>query len=275
MKFNAFVYLTLCMIILIWGCSQLAPNGPQAAMDKSASISASLSVHENIMATADIDTIQIKVYGSGIDTIKKDISFDGPGTSVSLKVPAGKSLILEVMALKGNVVVLRGSNSFLAEKDQTIQISIKMEYMLSSLILSPPDSSFNLTDQFDIYVSARNVTNMATIGAQVKFDTSAFKVLDIAQIDSFLQTNSGNILPLNFSKDNINGEVNIQLGLVPSLAAVSGKGDICKITFQPKKTGNAEIGLNINNSENANWGLFDSNAKLISSLGLGSKIVIN
>lgn len=263
------------VVFLLLGCSQLTPNGPALTMDGSASISASLSVPQKIHSSAAINSFQIKVYGSGIDTINTNIDYNGPGTSVSLEVPAGKKLYILVQALNGTTVVLQGNTSFTAEKDKTTQINLKMNYMLASLILNPPDSSYSLTDQFDLYVSARNVTNLATIGAQVTFDTSAFKVLEITLVDTFLEENSGNIVPLNFTKDNLKGHVNIQLGLFPSSASVTGKGDICKITFQPKKTGHAEIGLILDNAENSNWGLFDSDAHLISSLGLGSKIVIN
>ena len=275
MKRNAFVVILLFAVAIIWGCSQLAPNEPTATSEGTASISASLSVQEGVMSTAAIDKIQIKVYGSSIDTINKETAFEGAGTTVSLIVPAGKSLVIEVTAFKGTTVVLHGSSNFTAEKDKTTPIALKMSYMLASLVLTPPNSSYNQADNFDVYVAARNVTNLATIGAQVRFDTSAFKVVDITRIDDFLESNTGTIFPLKFSKDNTKGQVDIQLALFPSSAAVSGQGDICKIIFQPKKTGNAEISLNLDNTENSNWGLFDNAATLISSLGLGSKVVIN
>lgn len=274
MKRNSPVVFLLMVLAFVWGCSQLSPTGPDAADEGTASIAASLSVKKELAAVADIDSIQIKVYGSSIDTINKKIAFAGPGTKVSLQVPAGKALVMEVMALRGATVVLHGSTSFKAEKNKTHSIIIKMNYMLASLILTPPDTTYAKDQNFDIYLSARNVTNLASLGAQVKFDTSAFTVVDMERLDTFLESKSGTVFPLKFSKDNTKGQVDIQLALFPASASVTGDGDICKITFKAKKTGISEIDLLLDNAANSNWGLFDNTATLISSLGLGSKVTI-
>lgn len=271
-KRKSWVLLLAFAGAIIMSCSQVAPTGPASVTD--AAITTSIQLSEGNWAAASITSMVLEVYGSGVDTMHKALTLAGSSANAQIKVPVGKALTFQVTAYQNTTPILRGSTTYTPTGGKLENISIQLDYLVPTVILTPTTVSVKKNDTFTIYLAARHVTDLATIGAQVTFDNTKLKVVDLGREDSLLTSNSGSVMQLKFSKDNAAGHVDIVLGVFPASAGVSGKGNICKITFQALDAGSTDVQLSLDNTISSDLGLYDKSAALINSLALGSRIVI-
>ena len=209
--------------------------------------------------------------------ITQDMNLVGLNATASILLNAGNSRHVTVTIYKGDTTpILQGTATVNVEAAKSKDVTVSLnQYLLPSLVLNDGSINVHKDVSFEIYVSAQSVIDLATIGAKIQFDTTKLSVVDITRIDDFMESNSGTIFPLKFSKDNTEGKVDIQLAIFPATGAVSGTGNICKIKFMPKATGSTEITLSTDNVSDSNLGLYDKTAALITSLSFGSGIEIN
>lgn len=269
------VMLPLLMSILIFvafHCSKMQPTGPDAA--EMSAVAASVKMAEKNYAASSLDSLVLQINGPEIDTIRRKLMVEGTQAHDQLQVPAGKTLKLEVTGYQDSTAVLYGSQELTAEKNQTTPVNIVLDFMVPTIILSPPDSVLQKGQQIQVFLAARNVVEMATFGTEVHFDPTKLRVVELGREDDFLTGNSGSVMQLDFSKDNEAGVVKTVLGVFPASSAVSGSGNVGRIVFEALETDTTDITLRIDNLINSDLGLFDKNANLMYSVGLGSRIFI-
>ncbi len=268
-----YIYIVFAFILLlIFGCATESPFSPQPV--EQASVAASIKMNQRGYSAASLDSLLLEVTGDGLKKIKKNLVIDGTKAHAQIDVPTGKKLRMQVTGYQDSTAVLFGANDFTAEKGQTAPVQIKLDFLVPTIILSPPDGSLKKGDRLTIHLAARNVVEMATFGAQVQFDPTKLKVVELEREDSFLKSNAGSVMQLQFTKDNTAGTVNAVLGIFPASSGVSGSGNIGKIVFEALDTDTTEIAIRVDNKENSDWGLFDKNANLMYSVGLGSRLSI-
>lgn len=268
-------YITLFSIflfLLMFGCATETPFSPQNI--EHASVATSIKMSQNGYSAASLDSLLLEITGDGVKKIKKSLVIDGTKAYTQIDVPTGKQLRMEVTGYQDSTAVLYGVNDFTAEKGQTAPVQIKLDFLVPTIILTPPDSSLKKGERISVYLAARNVVEMATFGAQVQFDPTKLKVVELEREDDFLKSNSGSVMQLQFTKDNTAGTVNAVLGIFPASSGVSGSGNIGKIVFEALETDTSDIAIRVDNAANSDLGLFDKNANLMYSVGLGSRIFI-
>jgi len=265
--------LFLCIFLIVMlGCSNDSPLMP-INIEQSA-IATSIKINQKGYAASSLDSLLLKVTGEGISPIKKALVIDGTKAYTQVNVPTGKKLRMEVTGYQDSTAVLFGANEFTAEKGQTAPVQIKLDFLVPTIILSPPDTSLKKGERISVHLAARNVVEMATFGTQIQFDPTKLKVVELEREDTFLKSNAGSVMQLQFTKDNDAGTVNAVLGIFPASAGVSGSGNIGKIVFEALETDTTEIAIRVDNSKNSDLGLFDKSANLMYSVGLGSRLFI-
>jgi hypothetical protein len=254
------------------GCSEDAPLTPQAI--DHASIATSIKVNQSGYTAASLDSLIMEVSGDGIQKIKKSLIIDGTRAHAQVQGPAGVALRMEVTGYQDSTAVLFGANEFTADKGGATPVEIKMDFMVPTIILSPPDSSLQTGDRIALHLAARNVVEMSTFGAQVYFDPTKLKVVELEREDDFLKSNAGSVMQIEFSADNNAGTVKAVLGIFPASSGVSGSGNIGKIIFEAIDSDTTDIAIRVDNQQNSDLGLFDKSANLMYSVGLGSRLFI-
>ncbi len=267
--------LPLLMGLLIFSslqCSKMAPNVPQVV--ETSAVSASVQMAEKNYAAAALDSLILQVSGPEITNIRRKLMVDGTQAHDQLQVPAGKEVKVEVTGYQDSTAVLYGSQILTAEKDKVAPVNIMLDFMVPTIILSPPDSVLQKGQHIEVFLAARNVLEMATFGTEVHFDPTKLRVVELGREDDFLTLNRGSVMQLDFTKDNDAGIVKAVLGVFPASSAVSGSGNVGRITFEALETDTTDITLRIDNSVHSDLGLFDKAANLMYSVGLGSRIYI-
>ena len=262
--------------VLILTCTDYAPTEPKPG--ELSAISASMQMPHKGLLTAELTKIRLIVSGSGMDSIKKDLALTGSSASGQIEVPVDKKLTLAALAFKDSVMVLQGSVAFTAKKGATNAVQIPMDFAVPAVILTPPDSSYSVSDTVSIHLEARHVTDLSVLGARVSFDTAFVEITDYTREDAFLSSNAGAVVPLKFSQDSAKGTLDVILGIFPSTGAVSSENaantKIANISFKAKKSGSTRIAISLDNQADSDLGLFDKNAELLYSLSLGSEVHI-
>ncbi|MBN1997399.1 hypothetical protein JW935_07600 [candidate division KSB1 bacterium] len=269
-KKHTWVFLS---IALIAGCSQLVPTEPENTGP--GAVTASIAFADGKLSALALTKIVLTVTGSGIDPITQNMNLTGGGASAQVKVPKDKQVEFTATAYKDTVQVMQGSTSYKPTSNNQ-QVKIDMHFLVPALILTPLEITVRKNDTVTIYINARHVSLLSTIGTQITFDPTRLQVTDLGREDDFLKSEGGSVNSLVFSKDNTAGTVDVVLGIVPgSTAAVSGDGKIARIVFQAVEAGTVNLSLLLDNAVNSNLGVFDNNANLVYSIGLGGRIQIN
>ncbi len=268
------IFLLLIISVMIWPlrCSKNSPLEP--TMIERTSVATSIKLDQKNYAAAAIDSLILEVSGEGMQTIRRKLNIDGTKALMQIEVPAGKMLRMKVTGYQDSTAVLAGSRDFVAESGKLTNVQIKLDFLVPTIILSPPDSVIQKDSTIDIYLAARNVTEMSTFGAEVHFDPGALQVVELSREDDFLKKNHGSVMQVAFTQDNTNGVVKVVLGIFPASAAVSGSGNVGKITFKAVKPDTTDIWIKIDNQQDSDLGLFDKSANLMYSVGLGSRLLI-
>jgi hypothetical protein len=274
-RFISFLFLIL-FSALILTCANNSPLEPDAG--EVSAISASMQMPHKGLLAAELTKIHLTVSGSGMTSIEKDLTLTGSSASGKIEVPVDKKLTLAALAYKDTVKVLQGSVAFTAKKGAANAVQIPMDFAVAAIILTPPDSSYSVSDTVSIHLEARHVTDLSALGARVSFDTAFVEILDFTREDNFLSSNAGAVVPLTFSKDDTKGTLDVILGIFPATGAVSSENaantKIAHISLKAKKQGSTRITISLDNQVDSDLGLFDKNAILLYSLSLGSEVHI-
>lgn len=263
--------LFITLLAMLIGCAKDSPLTPK--IEDQAAIAADVKISQKGYAAAALDSLVLKVTGEGVK-IHTALIIDGTKAQTRLQVPADKKLLMEVTGYQDTTAVLFGSSEFTAKKDVPNSVQVQLNFLVPTIILSPPDSVLHKGDRIEIHLAARNVVDMATFGAEVQFDPAKLKVVELDREDAFLKANYGSVMQLQFTKDNAAGTVKAVLGIFPASSAVSGNGNIGKIVFEALDADTTDIAIRIDNQQHSDLGLFDKNANLMYSVGLGSRLYI-
>jgi hypothetical protein len=265
----------LLSVILLFSfiqCSRMSPTEPQ--IQEASAISASIKMTEKNYSAASLDSLVLLITGESITPIRRKITFNGTKAMDKLQVPAGKILTVAATGYQDSTAVLYGSNTVTPPPGEEANVQIKLDFLVPTIMLSPPDSVITKDQFIDLYLSARNVIEMATFGCLVHFNPEVLQVVDLGRQDQFLQGNSGSIMQMEFTQDNSEGTVKAVLGIFPASSAVSGSGYVGSIRFKAIKSDTTDISIQVDNRKNSDLGLFDKNANLMYSVGLGSRLYI-
>jgi hypothetical protein len=218
----------------------------------------------------------LEVTGGGIQKIERELTMDEGGASGQVSVPVNKSLTYTVTAYRDETEVLGGSTEYTAKKGGGNDIQIVLDYLIPALILTPSRATLAVNGTLNVYLEARGVTDLATLGARITFDPGVLQVTDLGREDDFLIKGGGSVLPApgGFTKDNSLGRVTIILSIFPATKAVSGNGRVGRIEFKAIGFGTTPLDLSVDNAIDNSLGLFDKKADLMDSLGLGSELTI-
>jgi len=148
---------------------------------------------------------------------------------------------------------------------------MKLEFQVPALTLTPIDTTLAKNSTFTVFVRAHHVDSLCTIGTKLLFDPARLQVVELGREDDFLKKNGGAVTQLQFSRDNVAGEVKLLLGVFPAGKSVSGEGKIARIVFQAVGSSVAEIDLSLSGMD---LGLYDQHAVLMPAVALGSRITI-
>ena len=269
---NSISLLLMMSIIVLLGCSKQSPLAPVSA--EHSSVATSIKFSEKNYAASALDSLTLTVSGEGVETIRRKLSLDGTKAKMQLEVPAKQMLTMRVTGYQDTTAVLQGSESFVAESGKITNVNIQLDFLVPTIILSPPDSVLQKGVTVDIYLAARSVAEMSTFGAEVHFDPAKLQVVDLSRQDEFLKKNHGSVMQVSFTQDNVNGVVKAVLGIFPASSAVTGSGYVGKITFKAIEADTTDIWIKIDNSQDSDLGLFDKSANLMYSVGLGSRLYI-
>ena len=265
------VLIALLFFAMSISCAKLTPTDPSSPRT---TIAARISFAQSGLTAASFDSLIMTVSGNGINPIKQQLILDGVKARAQIDVPAKVGLLATVTAYRDSRLVMSGADSFQVADGQTLPLTIKMNFLVPTLILSPPDTSMSVGGMVTLYLGARGVLNMATFGAQVQFDPDVLSVTELGREDAFLKSNSGNVNQLLFTKNNTLGTVDVVLGIFPSTAAVSGQGNVGRIVFTAVDTGVTDLMIRVDHDSNSNYALFDQNADLMYAMGLGGRITV-
>ncbi len=262
----------LALLAFTFSCNQAVPIEPPNSEE--AAITASIDLSHTQLTASAITDILLQVSGAGMDTVRKHLTLDGTKATAQLKVKAGKSRTFTATAYQGATTVLSGSSTMDLAAGKSANVAIRLNFLISAIMLSPPDTSVAKDASFTLYIKARNVTDLCTFGAKISFDKTKLEVLDLGREDTFLKSNGGAINQLRFTKDNTLGKVEMVLGVFPATTSVTGDGKIGKIVFKALAAGTANLTISMDTAADADLGLYDKNANLVNSLALGGQITI-
>jgi hypothetical protein len=261
------------LILFMVNCNSLNPIEP--ASNDDVAISASIHFPDGSLAAVGITKMTLVVTDTVKKVVQQNLTLNNGGASGQVKVTKNKQLKYTVTAFIDTTEILKGHTLFKAASGGKNHLLITLnEWLVPVLILTPSTNKVTKGQDVTIYVQARHVTDMSTIGTQVTFDTSKVRVKDLGREDTFLKSQGGSVNTLKFSKDNIAGKVDMVLGVFPGSAAVSGDGKIGRIVFEAKQKGVVDLHLLLDNTADPDLGLYDKNANLLYAIGLGGRITI-
>ncbi|MBD3373878.1 hypothetical protein GF406_02485 [candidate division KSB1 bacterium] len=260
------------MTTLFWACNSQSPFTPKA--QEHVSVRASIPIHPSITATNSLTSMELVVTADNMDTVRATLTLTSIGAEGQVTVPSGPDRQFTVTGYMGTLPVLQGVSEMDLDAGQTASLTVTMNYLISTIILSPPNVTVKRDSVFTVNLGARNVQNLAIFGARVQFDPTLLTVTDLGRRDSLLTSGGGSITQLEFSKNNSTGIVDVVLGIFPASNAVSGSGPIAEITFKALATGETTLQLITDPSVDSDLGLYDRTANEITSLALGNLIQI-
>ena len=277
-KVVALIFVMTLSAFFYQNCDRTSPVAPADADDVAVSAAiqfadgplAGLNLTQMILVVNEKDKSKADSIGKNLS--QQELTMHTGGARGQVKVPKNKELYFTVTAYMDTVPVLQGRSLFKATGKSSLRITL--DFLIPALILTPSDTTVTKGGNFTVYVQARHVVDMSTIGTLVKFDTSQVQVQDLGREDAFLKGNGGSVNSLKFSKDNDKGTVTMVLGVFPGSAAVSGDGKIGRIVFTAKSKGSADLQLLLDNIVDPDLGLYDKNANLIFAIGLGGRVTI-
>ena len=244
-----------------------APEPPGAA-----GATASFTLSKATLLETGISRLVITVTGAGMKAVTVDTAVTAEGQfRTDLKVAPGKNRLFEVSAYQDTLLVLAGSDSLDLKENQKVTLRMKLEFQVPALTLTPIDTTLAKNSTFTVFVRAHHVDSLCTIGTKLLFDPARLQVVELGREDDFLKKNGGAVTQLQFSRDNVAGEVKLLLGVFPAGKSVSGEGKIARIVFQAVGSSVAEIDLSLSGMD---LGLYDQHAVLMPAVALGSRITI-
>jgi hypothetical protein len=258
------------MLALAGACDKPLSTEPEQNSDSR--VTAIFSLSKAAVIETGINRMVIAVTGPSMTAITLDTVITAEGQlKTDLKIPAGKKRIFTVTAFQDTLAVMTGKDSLDLKAGQKVTLNMKLGFLIPALSLTPVDTTLARNSTFTVFVQAHQVDSLCTIGTKLKFDPSKLQVVELGREDDFLKKNGGAVTQLQFSKDNVAGEVKLLLGVFPAAKSVSGEGKIARVVFQAMSVATAEIELSVSGGD---LGLYDQHANLMRSAALGSHIII-
>jgi|GEM_PF-1345931 len=276
MYFKQRNFLICSFVVLFFAlsisCSKLSPlDSPENSYS---SIAAHVKFMEPRLSATAFDSLILTIKGKDVNTVKQKLTLEGTKAKAHIKVPADVELTATVAAFKDSMQVMQGDDTFSVKAGKTFPLTIKMDFLVPTIILFPPDSVISKGEKITLYLAARSVVDMATFGAQVQFDPSILQVEELGREDDFLTSKAGNVNQLLFTQDNEKGTIDVVLGIFPASKCVSGGGNVGRIVFTTISSGTTDLSIHIEHDKNSNYALFDKNADLMYAMGLGGRITV-
>ncbi len=276
MDFKKRNYLVCLFFLFVYAlsisCSKLSPlDSPENSYS---SIAAHVKFMEPRLSAASFDSLILTIKGKDVNTVKQKLTLEGTKANAHVKVPADVELTASVTAFKDSMQVMQGDNTFSVDAGKTVALTIKMDFLVPTIILSPPDSVLFKGEKITLYLAARSIVDMATFGAQVQFDPSILQVEELGREDDFLTSKAGNVNQLLFTQNNEKGTIDVVLGIFPASKCVTGEGNVGRIVFTAISSGTTDLSIRIDHDKNSNYALFDKNADLMYAMGLGGRITV-
>ncbi len=279
MKSNHAIIITKTAVALVafalLSCTPRSPVSPTAS--EQAALSASLHITQKHYSAANLDSLVLVVADDRTKetVVRRKIILKGVKAQEKINVPAEKNLLVSVTGYRESTAVLYGSKTVMPlNKGASADVHITLDFLVPTIILSPPDAAAQNGDTVSVYLEARNVIELAAFGCLVQFDPSVLQVKELGRTDDFLRRNRGTVTQMAFAEDNVNGTVRVVLGIFPAGAAVSGSGRIGRIVFRCTRPDTTEISVHVDNRTDSDLGLFNKNADLMYSVGLGCRLIV-
>lgn len=271
---NIKLYLMICSFcgLYLYSCSQISPVSPQ--QQPVVTVAASVQSPDQYFRASALDSMILLVSGESIEPVRTALIIDGVKASTQLQVSGGDSLHFSVIGYTDSTEVLRGDTTLVPSAGKKLSLAMKLNYLVSTIITTPPDTVVQKNEEIAIVLQARGVTDLGTFGAEVHYDPEVLQVVGLYRQDEFLKMNSGSVMQMSFNDEPETGVVKIILGIFPASAAVSGNGPIAKLLFKAVQVDTTQIMIKVDNQQDSDLGMFNSSADLIYSLGLGSRICI-
>lgn len=260
--------------LLLNDCSRKLPTTPNT--DKTADISATVKMPNKQLASV-LTSMTLVVTNAADNVVVKSVNLvlDGTKAQDTLSVPSGKKLYFTASAYEGTTLVLQGKDSLTAKSGEKRSLSLKMQFKVPAIMLTPTEASVQADSNIAVYVNARSMMNLTTLGVQVSFDTTRLAIAGYNLEKSFMEKNGGTMTQLVLQEGSVPGTFNAIVSVFPATSAVSDSGRIAKILFKAKTAGETDIAVSFDHATNPDLGLYDGNAVLIPyALGLGSRVII-
>lgn len=275
MKIYRFYYILLILLGITIFVSCETPTSPEIAGSDTVS-NINLTLPKISGVSADIDRVDLIVFGPGLDTIKTELAISPNSTKArgQLRVLGGQNRTFKAEAFTDSLLVFSGSITLTITAGKTISVNIPMTLQVPALTFVPNDTVLTNGSEFDVKLKVNKVDSLTTIGVRLLFDPNYLQVQDLARDDAFLKSNGGFVQQIIFNKDNTIGRVNLVLGVLPASKFVGGSGSIGIITFKTMAAGSCRLRLEVDPSVSSDLGLYNNKALLIPALGLGGFITI-
>lgn len=265
--------LALLIATLLWSCRQSAPTAP--APDKSGDAIASINLANWDAAVVGFTKVIILVTGKDMDSLRKELTPQAGVLKDTLRVPSGNRRIFQVTAYKNTTAVMAAGDTVNLAAGKTVALTLKMSFLIPAITLTPTEKTIAVNDTFSVYFKVHKVDSLAGVGVRLTFDKNKLQAIDLGREDAFLTSRSATIVPLQFSRDNSLGQVNLVLGLIGPQQAVSGEGLIGRVLFKALTSGaSSELVLQADNSVDSNWGLLTNQGVYLNAFTIGSKVTV-
>jgi len=276
---NIKILFVTCLAVLVAGLllnefSRKLPTSPNTT--NKADISATVKMPNKQLASI-LTSMTLTVTNAADNAVLKTVNLvlDGTKAQDTLSVPSGKLLYFTASAYEGATLVLQGIDSLKAKSGEKRSLAIKMQFKVPAVILTPTEKTVNVGDSLSVYVNARSVVNLTTMGVQVVFDTTRLAVVTSNLEKNFMEKNGGAMKQLVLQEGSIPGTFNTIVSVFPATDAVSDSGRVARILFRAKTAGHTDLAISLDHTLNPDLGLYDNHAALIPNvLGLGSRVIV-
>ncbi|HOX86476.1 MAG TPA: cohesin domain-containing protein [bacterium] len=264
--------ISACLFLTTLACQSLAPTEPHGG--DVITVQTALDLTAAGLSTTGLSRLALEVSASDMDTVRTDLTLSDGYARASLKVPAGKNRTFTALGYRQSDLVLRGSTTKDLQKGKEVKVEIEFDYLLPTVILSPPRLTVAADSQFTLYLAARQMQKLAAFGARLTFDPTRLRVEELGRENAFLTSQGGSITQMQFSRNNTLGQVDVVLGVFPAAKAVSGTGNIARVVFKALQNGPTSIELHLDKNTHADLGLYDDQAHVIEVLALSCAVTV-
>jgi len=254
-------------------CQKMTPTAPETFASHDAIASFSLPGMD--AGVVGFTKVVIQVTGKGMDTLRKELIPSAGLIKDTLKVSAGSDRIFSVTAFKNSTAVMAAADTVDLAGGKKVNLNLKMAFLIPAITLTPTEKSVAQNDTFSVYFKVHKVDSLSGVGARLTFDKTKLQAVELGRVDTFLASRGGSVVQLQFNKDNASGIVNLVLGLIGPVQAVSGEGLVGRVLFKAiTPATQTELTVTADNSIDSNLGLLNNKGLSMNPFTIGSKVII-